>query len=71
MYYQLQNEYDRLSNQTDIYSQSDDTLAEIIKIMVDKGLVNTNEITPKTAIKESGTAHRMGDNLEGGKNIGV
>ena len=71
MYYQLQKEYDRLSNQTDIYSQSDDTLAEIIKIMVDKGLVNTNEITPKTAIKESGTAHRMGDNLEGGKNIGV
>ena len=71
MYYQLQKEYDRLSNQTDVYSQSDDTLAEIIKIMVDKGLVNTNEITPKTAIKESGTAHRMGDNLEGGKNIGV
>ena len=34
-------------------------------------MCSLNEITPKTAIKESGTAHRMGDNLEGGKNIGV
>ena len=71
MYHQLQKEYDRLSNQTDIYSQSDTTLAEIVNLLTEKGLVNKTDISPKTPIKESGTAHRMGDNLEGGKNVGV
>lgn len=71
MYQELQKEYERLRNERDIYSQSDDALAEIIKILIEKGLVNKNELTPQTAIKESGTAHRMGDSLEGGKNVGV
>ena len=71
MYHQLQKEYDRLSTQTDIYSQSDTTLAEIVNLLTEKGLVNKTDISPKTPIKESGTAHRMGDNLEGGKNVGV
>ena len=71
MYHQLQKEYDRLSNQTDIYSQSDTTLAEIVNLLTEKGLVNKTDISPKTPIKESGTSHRMGDNLEGGKNVGV
>ena len=71
MYQELQKEYERLRNERDIYSQSDDVLAEITKILIEKGLVNKNDLTPQTAIKESGTAHRMGDNLEGGKNVGV
>lgn len=71
MYQELQKEYERLRNERDIYSQSDDTLAEIAKILIEKGLVNKNDLTPQTAIKESGTAHRMGDSLEGGKNVGV
>ena len=71
MYQELQKEYERLRNERDIYSQSDDALAEITKILIEKGLVNKNDLTPQTAIKESGTAHRMGDSLEGGKNVGV
>jgi len=71
MYQELQKEYERLRNERDIYSQSDDALAEIAKILIEKGLVNKNDLTPQTAIKESGTAHRMGDSLEGGKNVGV
>ena len=71
MYQELQKEYERLRNERDIYSQSDDALAEIVKILIEKGLVNKNDLTPQTAIKESGTAHRMGDSLEGGKNVGV
>ena len=71
MYQELQKEYERLRNERDIYSQSDDTLAEIAKILIDKGLVNKNDITPQSKIKESGTAHRMGDSLESGKNVGV
>ena len=71
MYKQLQDEYERLRNTTDIYSQSDTTLAEIVNLLTEKGLVNKTEISPKTPVKESGTAHRMGDNLECGKNVGV
>lgn len=71
MYQKLQKEYDILNNQTELYSQSDDILAEIIKILIDKELVNKNNMTPKTPIKESGTAHRIGSNLEGGNNVGV
>ena len=71
MYQELQKEYERLRNERDIYSQSDDALAAITKILIEKGLVNKNDLTPQTAIKESGTAHRMGDSLEGGKNVGV
>ena len=71
MYQELQKEYERLRNERDIYSQSDDALAEIAKILIEKGLVNKNELTPQTGIKEMGTAHRMGDSLEGGKNVGV
>ncbi len=71
MYQELQKEYERLRNERDIYSQSDDTLAEIVKILIDKGLVNKNEITPQMSIKETGTSHRMGDSLESGKNVGV
>ena len=44
---------------------------EIAKILIEKGLVNKNDLTPQTNIKEMGTAHRMGDSLEGGKNVGV
>lgn len=71
MYQELQKEYERLRNERDIYSQSDDALAEIVKILIEKGFVNKNDLTPQTGIKESGTAHRMGDNLESGKNVGV
>lgn len=71
MYQELQKEYERLRNERDIYSQSDDALAEITKILIEKGFVNKNDLTPQTGIKESGTAHRMGDNLESGKNVGV
>ena len=71
MYQELQKEYERLRNERDLYSQSDDTLAEIAKILIEKGLVNKNDITPQSKIKEIGTAHRMGDNLESGKNVGV
>ena len=71
MYQELQKEYERLRNERDVYSQSDDALAEITKILIDKGLVNKNDLTPQTGIKEMGTAHRMGDSLESGKNVGV
>ena len=71
MYQELQKEYEMLRNERDIYSQSDDALAEIAKILIEKGLVNKNDLTLQTTIKESGTAHRIGDSLEGGKNVGV
>ena len=71
MYQELQKEYERLRNERDAYSQSDDVLAEIAKVLIEKGFVNKNDLTPQTGIKESGTAHRMGDNLESGKNVGV
>lgn len=71
MYHQLQKEYERLGNTTDMYSQSDITLTEIINLLIKKGLVNKTEILTKSSIKESGTSHRIGDNLESGKNVGV
>ena len=71
IYKELQGEYERLRNETEIYSQSDTTLAEIANILIEKGLVSKTEITPKIAIKESGTSHRMGDSLITGKNVGV
>ena len=70
-YKELQDAYERLRNERDIYSKSDDVLAEIIKVLIDNGLTGKTEITPNTPIKEDGKMHRMGSNLEGGKNIGV
>lgn len=70
-YKELQDAYERLRNERDVYSKSDDVLAEIIKVLIDNGLTGKTEITPNTPIKEDGKMHRMGSNLEGGKNIGV
>jgi predicted nuclease with TOPRIM domain len=65
----LQQEYNILENKTEIYSVSDTVLAEVIKLLTDKGLVNKNDITPQTSTKE--TIHRIGDNMVSGENIGV
>lgn len=65
----LQQEYNILENKTEIYSTSDTVLAEVIKLLTDKGLVNKNDITPQTPTKE--TIHRIGDNMVTGENIGV
>ena len=70
-YKELQDAYEILRNERDVYSKSDDVLAEIIKVLIDNGLTGKTDITPNTPIKEDGKMHRMGSNLEGGKNIGV
>ena len=70
-YKELQDAYEMLRNERDVYSKSDDVLAEIIKVLIDNGLTGKTDITPNTPIKEDGKMHRMGENLEGGKNIGV
>lgn len=70
-YKELQDAYEILRNERDVYSKSDDVLAEIIKVLIDNGLTGKTDITPNTPIKEDGKMHRMGENLEGGKNIGV
>ena len=70
-YKELQDAYEMLRNERDVYSKSDDVLAEIIKVLIDNGFTGKTDITPNTPIKEDGKMHRMGENLEGGKNIGV
>ncbi len=67
----LQENYSILENEKDIYSHSDDVLADIIKTLEDNGLINKTNITPQRGIKEDGKMHRIGSNMVTGENVGV
>ena len=70
-YKELQDAYEILRNERDKYVKSDDALSDIIKVLIDNGFTNKTDKNQNTPIKEDGKMHRMGENLEGGKNIGV